>query len=312
LNLLSIALGIGAEDAILRFGRILTRLPISQIGDFFAHASRANKVKRLTPDRKLVYQDALDVLPPKAMDKVVDNPELLDVWTRMRQKTCPLGRSSLNKCEDLLVDVFGSKRPDIIKDFEKDALVGDFWDAVVHNHDYVKIWETIFKRDIDAIIRTNPDYLEVINRFPFNGGTSKLILLNNASKSDFKQIFSGKLVQVKSNDPNAKRLQEQYGGEAEVRFDTDPVKKEFDVITEDLIIEHKAFNTNRPRTLGGDTVEKIKIQFEACVATNRNFILHVDGPIDNDFLSKFEAIRSNYLDISYRFLHNDILILSDF
>ncbi len=143
LNLLSIALGIGAEDAILHFGRILTRLPISQIGDFFAHASRANKVKRLTPDRKLVYQDALDVLPPKAMDKVVDNPELLDVWARMGKKACPLlvSRSSSNKCEELRKKIFTNLEPDLIKKFELDADNTDFYKYFTDNNDQADNWK---------------------------------------------------------------------------------------------------------------------------------------------------------------------------
>ena len=320
INIASIVVGVGVEDALFKsftyLAKIIDNIPIHQLSDFFTFiATKTNKLKRLSPAQKVIFEDASGVLPPSAWGKLVDDAELLEVWKRLRNKGCVIlvGRNTLTECEKLLVDVFGNKRPDLIKDFEIDARVDDFWHSMVNNPNYLDTWESVLKEGIDDVIRTNPEYLEVINRFPFHHNNTKLTeFLKRASRSDFEHIYSGKLVSVISDDQNAKRLSQQYGGQPEVRFDTDPSGKEFDVITESLIIEHKGFNTTRPGSFGGNTITKTKIQFEACIATNRNLILHVDGPIDNNFLSTFDEIRIDYSDVKFRFFHDDVLVLSNF
>ena len=171
INLASLVTGIGVEDALFKtftyLSKIIGNIPVNKIGNFLDFAkNKASKIKKLTPEQRLAFDDASQILPPSAWNKLVDDPELLEVWAKLRNKGCTVlvGRNSLNKCEELLIDVFGRNRPDLIHEFAKDADIDDFWRAVTENKDLVRIWEGLSERA--TWVRGNPNLLQKLFNNP--------------------------------------------------------------------------------------------------------------------------------------------------
>jgi hypothetical protein len=154
----------------------------------------------------------------------------------------------------------------------------------------VGAWESALSRNIDEAIRRNPDFLEMLNKFPF--GTGKKKLLDDATDADWTQIFSGKLVDVPDPDPNAAELVNRFGGRSGVKFDTDPSGKEFDLVSETLIGEHKMLNSTSPIN-SGDRYS-YRIQMIAAKKHGKEAVWVFEGVQNDSHINKVIQYANEY------------------
>ncbi len=103
-----------------------------------------------------------NVLSPKAWRNIVDDPEILEAWKKLRVKPCPISRNSSNKkCEELLNEVFGQPNKNLIKTFGKDGIDDDFYKKMVENRDFFEPYEALsILSDRKAWVRKNTDLLQ--------------------------------------------------------------------------------------------------------------------------------------------------------
>ena len=104
----------------------------------------------------------IELLSPKAWRNIVDDPEILEAWKKLRVKPCPIGRNSSNKkCEELLNEVFGQPNKSLIKTFGKDGADDDFYKKMVENRAFFEPYEALsILSDRKAWVRKNTDLLQ--------------------------------------------------------------------------------------------------------------------------------------------------------
>ncbi len=149
----------------------------------------------------------------------------------------------------------------------------------------VDSWKVAFDKGIDDIIRGNPDYLKVLDKFPF--GTGKKSILDNATDAEWNQILSGKLVELPDPDPNlSKALKEKFGTNTQTskKFDTDPTGKEFDTITDQYFVEHKALTSTNPMSQAKRT--QMKYHMKASKTAGKDNYLILEGVQNDDWINR--------------------------
>jgi hypothetical protein len=183
-------------------------------------------------------------------------------------------------------------RGDLLKDLADDVNFANALKAkpAAEQAGLVGAWESALSRNIDEAIRRNPDFLEMLNKFPF--GTGKKKLLDDATDADWTQIFSGKLVDVPDPDPNAAELVNRFGGRSGVKFDTDPSGKEFDLVSETLIGEHKMLNSTSPIN-SGDRYS-YRIQMIAAKKHGKEAVWVFEGVQNDSHINKVIQYANEY------------------
>ena len=149
----------------------------------------------------------------------------------------------------------------------------------------VDSWKVAFDKGIDDLIRGNPDYLKVLDKFPF--GTGKKSILDNATDAEWNQILSGKLVELPDPDPNlSKALKEKFGSRTQTskKFGTDPTGKEFDAITDQYFVEHKALTSTNPMSQAKRT--QMKYHMKACKTAGKDNYLIFEGVQNDDWVNR--------------------------
>ena len=155
----------------------------------------------------------------------------------------------------------------------------------VKGTDLVDSWKVAFDKGIDDIIRGNPDYLKVLDKFPF--GTGKKSILDNATDAEWNQILSGKLVELPDPYPNlSKALKEKFGTNTQTskKFDTDPTGKEFDTITDQYFVEHKALTSTNPMSQAKRT--QMKYHMKASKTAGKDNYLILEGVQNDDWINR--------------------------
>lgn len=106
------------------------------------------KVKKIiNSDRKNLLEGVKDDLPPSTWRKIVKDPELLDVWDRIKKRTCPFGgRNPPSGCDALRKKVFADLDADQIKKWDADIESTDnvdFYDKFVGDNDLLDAWKVV-------------------------------------------------------------------------------------------------------------------------------------------------------------------------
>lgn len=146
----------------------------------------------------------------------------------------------------------------------------------------IKAWESALTNGVDDVIRRKPEFLEMLTKYPY--GTGKQTLIDNATSDEWTQIFSGSLKKANNPDPNAAALVAEYGGESGVIFKTDPSGKEFDLISPNLIGEHKVLNTTTAINSGDR--HSYRMQFIACQKQNKSGLWVFEGVQNDSHINK--------------------------
>ncbi|WP_433151925.1 restriction endonuclease fold toxin [Actinomadura nitritigenes] len=102
--------------------------------------------------------------------------------------------------------------------------------------------------------------------------------------------YSGRLIEVTKPDPNADLLAERIGGESRVRFENDPLGREFDVVSEKYIGQDKPANFRVNKSFR----KQARATFEAARATGREVYYHFDGPPEQPVLDKLNEYATEY------------------
>ena len=98
---------------------------------------------------------------------------------------------------------------------------------------------------------------------------------NNHKKTDNhdKSPYSGDLVPVPKPDAHADALAIRINGRSRVSFSNDPIKREFDAISDEYIAQAKPASL----TLGKSFRDQARITFEVAQATGRKVYYHFEG-----------------------------------
>jgi hypothetical protein len=156
---------------------IMSKLPSDQaktLAKLMKDKSFKERVKKINenPNKKAILEGVMEDLPPKNWRKVVEDPELLDVWKRIKDKACPfLARSNLGPCDDLRRKVFNDLDADQIKKWESDALDSDFFNKFVGNKELVGAWDLV--KHLDEGVRLNVNALGKLDNLLTSGKIPK-------------------------------------------------------------------------------------------------------------------------------------------
>lgn len=170
---------------------------------------------------------------------------------------------------------------------------GRFGRAVLLDDDLVRAWEVALNKGIDDVIRRKPEFLEMLSKYPF--GTSKRRIVDEATDIDFNQIVSGRLVDVPDPDPVlSQRLRDKFGSGTQTskKYDTDPSGKEFDAITSQYFVEHKALSSTNP--MSSKNRAQMKFQMRSCKAAGKNNYLIFEGVRNDDWINKAIQYANEY------------------
>ena len=127
--------------------RIMNKLPDVQakvLANLLKDKNFTDRVKKINedPNKKELLEGVIDDLPPSTWRKIVEDPELLEVWNRIKNKVCPfLARSQLGKCDDLRQKVFQDLDAKQIKKWDIDAENKEFFDNLVADKDLLDGWK---------------------------------------------------------------------------------------------------------------------------------------------------------------------------
>jgi len=191
----------------------------------------------------------------------------------------------------------GDCDPDWYKDAWLEKLIDDLESpggeklrqAIRENPQIIDAWRAADKAGIDKAIRTNPEYLKTINKYPF-GTTGKKKILDNATDQEWEHLLSGKLVDVpETNVTVSNKLKDKFGSNTQTskKYDTDPTIKEFDGVTEKYFIEHKEFTSNGRMSKSGR--EQMDFQMKSCKVKGKDNFLMIEGVANDDYINR--AIR---------------------
>ncbi|MFA0960941.1 RHS repeat domain-containing protein [Roseivirga sp. BDSF3-8] len=211
-------------------------------------------------------------------NQLKDNPELAEAFE-------VLAEGGLEETFD--------KNPKLLKRLGEDMQDAEFADWIKKNPDKAGAWKKALDEGIDDIIRNNPDYLEMLDRFPF--GTGKKSILDNATDAEWNQILSGKLIELPDPDPKlSSRLKEKFGSNTHTskKFDTDPTGKEFDAITDQFYVEHKALTSTNPMSQAKRT--QMKYHMKACKISGKDNYLILEGVQNDDWINKAIQYANEY------------------
>ncbi len=188
------------------------------------------------------------------------------------------------------IDWDHDKQRKFASDFEGND---EFADWILKNEDKVVVWESTIKNGIDASVRSNPRLLNTLFKFPFVTGKKEIV--NRASDEDFIQLLSGKLKDVPDKDPSVSlKLRNKFGSSTKTskRYGTDPSKKEFDAITDDLLIEHKSLTSTN--SMSSEKRTQMKYQMRACKALEKDNYLMFEGVRNDDWINKAIQYANQY------------------
>jgi hypothetical protein len=105
-----------------------------------------------------------------------------------------------------------------------------------------------------------------------------------------KVRYSGKLVKVPKPDPNADKLAERLGGQSRMKFDSDPDAREFDVITDEYIVQTKS----DMQSFGKKYRKQLKATFEAAKVTGRGVYLHFESQPSEQVIKVIQKYEQRY------------------
>ena len=108
--------------------------------------------------------------------------------------------------------------------------------------------------------------------------------------SQARAIYSGPLVSVAVDDPDATALAERIGGTPSVRFSNDPVGREFDAMSDQYIGQAKPKNFQLNQSFRAQA----KATFEAASATGRDVYYHFNGPPAPSVVRKLNEYSQRY------------------
>ena len=120
---------------------------------------------------------------------------------------------------------------------------------------------------------------------PGSGG-----LPNNSSLPAASKDSKGKLIEVNVKDPDADALAQRIGGEPRVRFELDPVGREFDAVSDKFVAQAKPANFQ----MGKKFRNQAKATFEMAISTGRRPYFHFDGPPQAGVIEKLKEYGSRY------------------
>ncbi len=114
--------------------------------------------------------------------------------------------------------------------------------------------------------------------------------LSNNLKIAAEEIFSGGLVKNNKVDEAADALSKKIGGESRVSFANDPLKREFDVISDMFIGQTKSTTQ-----LGSSFRSQAKATFEAAKANNKSvYYEFTGGTPSKEVLDKLTEYSKRY------------------
>ncbi|MEL7119325.1 MAG: hypothetical protein AAFO07_07790 [Bacteroidota bacterium] len=249
--------GIKAKAAARRISKQLKKVTIESAGLVTDLMGEIYDLEKLTSGQKEnIISFYSRFLNNNANDEIAllfyENPNLIKSWKQGKD----LGMSD-ETLEVLFKDLAAANNGD--------DLIGAF----VETPGLVKAWKETLDNGIDVVIRRNPYYLTSLSKFPF--GTGKKKIVDEATDDDFIQLLSGKLKDVPDQNPSVSAmLKDKFGPNTKTskKFDTDPSAKEFDAITDDLLIEHKSLTSTNPMSTAKRT--QMKYQVRSCKALGKD------------------------------------------
>ena len=170
-NFASLFYGGGELKAFNKFAStfwigLMNKLPADQakvLAKLLEDRNFTDKVDELIKAGESEALDAMkEILSPRAWRNIVEDPEILDAWKKLRIKPCPIGRNlSNNKCEELLNEVFSNPNKKLIKTFGKDGADDDFYKKMIEKREFFEPYEALsVLSDRKAWVRTNTDLLQ--------------------------------------------------------------------------------------------------------------------------------------------------------
>ncbi|MGH3628308.1 MAG: restriction endonuclease fold toxin [Sciscionella sp.] len=100
----------------------------------------------------------------------------------------------------------------------------------------------------------------------------------------------GRLLKVNKPDPAADKLADKIGGVSRVRFENDPIGREFDAVSDDYLAQSKPAGFK----MGSQFRYQAKATFETGIATGRTPYFHFEGPPDPGVLRKISEYAKRY------------------
>ena len=201
--------------------------------------------------------------------------------------------NGLDELADILKPLKGKYTDDVL-----DALKKDFPNATdlkkIVDDGLVNSWKAAEKAGINKAIRSNPEYLKFIDKYPLN--TSKKKALLDATDDEWDHLTSGKFIDVIDDKPHiSKRIRNKFGENTQTskRYDTDPTTKEFDGITDQYFIEHKELTSSKG-VPSSDKKAQMRFHAKACKTTGRDNYLIFEGVRNDNWINKAVQIANEF------------------
>ena len=201
------------NQKILEYLRSLSDQQIDDLGRFIDDVFDVfvDFYEGLSDAKKAVYNDATRVLPINTWKKIVNNPELLDLWQSMKNlKNCPIGLRSANiatarnnACDPIfeafLKDLFTNLSKVELKKLDSDFKAKDgLLDAFLAKPSLAKAWKSL--SGLPQSFRTF-DNIKAVDAFEAvkPGSLDAIENIANTIKSSRRQAFINGLKNVADN-----------------------------------------------------------------------------------------------------------------
>ncbi|WP_421762905.1 DUF6443 domain-containing protein [Ekhidna sp.] len=138
--------------------------------------------------------------------------------------------------------------------------------------------------------------IDAASLYPGGGGVPGFMAKNGMGPTigklskDLIKKYSGSLVQVNKADDAADALAEKLGGKSRMKFDSDPLSREFDAVSDEFIGQTKSSTS-----LGKAFRDQAKATFEAAASTGRKvYYEFTGGAPSEDVIKKLMEYSERY------------------
>ncbi|MDH4472202.1 MAG: restriction endonuclease fold toxin [Fluviicola sp.] len=123
---------------------------------------------------------------------------------------------------------------------------------------------------------------------------SKTDIIEKATEEELQYIFENEFLETGITEDITPILNQRFEGRSNVKFKNDPVGKEYDHVTDELLIEYKKFTTTSDNSIGQKVRAEYKTHFLACKTTGRRAFFIFEGTHNEAHIARIKEYADRY------------------